>query len=133
MLFRSKENPIITNNTEGVTNSAANYSGNGTVITSGAAAGALNTNIPFNTSWAAPYQDLTQYLTFSVTNIVPASASAPTSFNLNGYASSATTAGVTSNFFLTVGSNTYYASGIQTVGGITTTDPGRALDRKSTR
>lgn len=127
-----KENPTITNNTEGVTYSAANYSGNGTVITSGAAAGALNTNIPFNTSWAAPYQDLTQYLTFSVTNIVPASASAPTSFNLNGYASSATTAGVTSNFSLTVGSNTYYASGRQTVAGITTTDPGRALSTNAT-
>jgi flagellin-like hook-associated protein FlgL len=67
-----------------------------------------------------------------VTNIVPASASAPTSFNLNGYASSATTAGVTNNFSLTVGSNTYYASGRQTVGGVTTTDPGRALSTNAT-
>ncbi|QKM64281.1 hypothetical protein DCO17_02945 [Polynucleobacter tropicus] len=127
-----KENPLITNNTEGVSYSAANYSGNGTLISTGAAAGALNTNIPFNTSWAAPYQDLTQYLTFSVTNIVPASAGASTSFNLNGYATSATAAGVTSNFSLTVGSNTYYASGRQTVGGVTTTDPGRALSTNAT-
>lgn len=122
-----KENPIISNGTEGVTYSAANYSGYGTTIASGVAAGALNTNIPFNTSWSAPYQDLTQYLTFAVTNIVPASAGTPTSFNLNGYASSATNAGVTSNFSLQVGSNVYYANGRQTVGGVTTVDPGRVL------
>lgn len=127
-----KENPRITNGTEGVTYSAANYSGYGTVINTGAAAGALNTNIPFNTSWSAPYQDLNQYLTFSVTNIVPATASNPTSFNLNGYASTTTAAGVTSNFSLSVGSNRYYANGRQTVGGITTTDPSRALSTNAT-
>jgi flagellin len=123
-----KENPAIVNGSEAVTYSTANYSGLGTSLSNGV----LNTNVPFNASWGAPVNDLTRYLSFAVTNIDPASASVATSFHIAGYANSASNAGVTNNFSLTVGGNTYYANGTQTVGGVSTYDPNRALSASAT-
>lgn len=123
-----KEDPNIFNNTEAVTYSTANYSGYGTTL----ANGVLNTDVPFNASWGAPVNDLTRYLSFAVTNIVPASSTAATSFHIAGYAGSNSNAGVMSNFALTVGANIYYANGNQNIGGVISNDPNRTLSTSAT-
>ena len=123
-----KENPAIVGGTETVYYGTANYSGYGTALSNGV----LNTNVPFNASWGAPSNDLTRYLSFAVTNIDPASASAATSFHIAGYTNSSANAGVTNSFALNVGGNTYYANGTQVVGGVSSYDPNRALSTNAT-